>query len=60
MARKAVFYQGSKAELQDETRRLPAEAGVKAFFWELTVTVPDDLILERLTDWQAAVFKGEL
>ena len=55
--KKSLLYQGSKAELQDETRRLLAEAGSKGVLLGADCTVPDDFDLERL-DWirQAAVF----
>ena len=54
--KKSLLYQGSKAELQDETRRLLAEAGSKGVLLGADCTVPDDFDLERL-DWirQAAV-----
>ena len=54
--KKSLLYQGSKAELQNETRRLLAEAGSKGVLLGADCTVPDDFDLERL-DWirQAAV-----
>ncbi|KXT88199.1 uroporphyrinogen decarboxylase family protein [Streptococcus oralis] len=54
--KKSLLYQGSKAELQNETRRLLAEAGSRGVLLGADCTVPDDFDLERL-DWirQAAV-----
>ena len=54
--KKSLLYQGSKVELQNETRRLLAEAGSKGVLLGADCTVPDDFDLERL-DWirQAAI-----
>ena len=54
--KQSLLYGGSKAELQEETKRLLAEAGTRGVLLGADCTVPDDFELERL-DWirQAAV-----
>lgn len=54
--KQSLLYGGSKAALQEETKRLLAEAGTRGVLLGADCTVPDDFELERL-DWirQAAV-----
>jgi len=54
--KQSLLYGGSEAELQEETKRLLAEAGTRGVLLGADCTVPDDFELERL-DWirQAAV-----
>ena len=56
--KQSLLYGGSKAELQEETKRLLAEAGTRGVLLGADCTVPDDFELERL-DWirQAAILK---
>ena len=51
-----LLYQGEKEVIEQETRRLVAEAGSRGLILGADCTVPDDFQLERL-DWvrQAAV-----
>ena len=54
--KKGLLYQGERAAIEQETRRLVAEAGSRGLILGADCTVPDDFQLERL-DWvrQAAV-----
>ena len=54
--KQSLLYGGSKAKLQEETKRLLDEAGRRGVLLGADCTVPDDFELERL-DWirQAAV-----
>jgi len=54
--KKGLLYQGERATIEQETRRLVAEAGSRGLILGADCTVPDDFQLERL-DWvrQAAV-----
>ncbi len=54
--KKGLLYQGKREAIEQETRRLVAEAGSRGLILGADCTVPDDFQLERL-DWvrQAAV-----
>ena len=54
--KKGLLYQGEREAIEQETRRLVAEAGSRGLILGADCTVPDDFQLERL-DWvrQAAV-----
>ena len=54
--KKGLLYQGEKEAIEQETRRLVAEAGSRGLILGADCTVPDDFQLERL-NWvrQAAV-----
>ena len=56
--KQSLLYGGSKAKLQEETKRLLAEAGTRGVLLGADCTVLDDFELERL-DWirQAAILK---
>ena len=56
--KQSMLYGGTKAALQEETKRLLAEAGTRGVLLGADCTVPDEFELERL-DWirQAAVLK---
>ena len=56
--KQSLLYGGSKAKLQEETKRLLAEAGTRGVLLGADCTVPDDFELERL-DWirQAAILE---
>ena len=56
--KQSLLYGGTKIELQEETKRLLAEAGTRGVLLGADCTVPDDFELERL-DWirQAAILE---
>ena len=56
--KESLLYGGRKAALQEETKRLLAEAGTRGVLLGADCTVPDDFELERL-DWirQAAILE---
>ena len=56
--KQSLLYGGSKAALQEETKRLLAEAGTRGVLLGADCTVSDDFELERL-DWirQAAILE---
>ena len=56
--KQSLLYGGSKAKLQEETKRLLTEAGTRGVLLGADCTVPDDFELERL-DWirQAAILE---
>ena len=56
--KQSLLYGGSKAKLQEETKRLLDEAGRRGVLLGADCTVPDDFELERL-DWirQAAILE---
>ena len=56
--KQSLLYGGRKAALQEETKRLLAEAGTRGVLLGADCTVPDDFELERL-DWirQAAILE---
>ena len=56
--KQSMLYGGTKAELQEETKRLLVEAGTRGVLLGADCTVPDDFELERL-DWirQAAILE---